>query len=131
MKTDLRTPDNLAVYDLDPQAAELWAIAGPDGLIESEIDTDNLPTGCRWITDEEWEALQSQGDETMTATCKICGTVLQLASHNDGRGKHYGSKKTRLRDKGIRHLQSTHDVEGPFRRADDFDIDDYFTFTGS
>jgi hypothetical protein len=56
-KTDLRTTDNLVVYDLDPQASELWVVAGPDGVDPATIDPDALPAGCRWVDDEEWEEL--------------------------------------------------------------------------
>jgi hypothetical protein len=58
-KTNLRTADGLTVYDLDPQAADLWAVAGPDGLDPATIDTDNLPDGCRWVDNGEWEWLNA------------------------------------------------------------------------
>ena len=53
----MRTSDGLMIYDLKPHASELWAVAGPDGWQGrlGEIDTDNLPEGFRWVTDEEWE----------------------------------------------------------------------------
>lgn len=56
--TEYRTRDGLAVYDLDPQASELWAVAGPDGLDPAAIDADNLPAGCRWVSDDEWDQIQ-------------------------------------------------------------------------
>jgi hypothetical protein len=59
--TDLRTSDGMRIYDLDPLAGELWAVAGPDGLDPAAIDPDHLPAGCRWVTDEEWEAAQGTG----------------------------------------------------------------------
>ena len=56
-KTKYRTvSDNLAIYDLDPQASELWVVAGPDGFV-GEIDPGDLPDGFRWVTGEEWEVL--------------------------------------------------------------------------
>ena len=57
MKTNKHTQDGVAVYDLDPRGPELWVIAGPEGLDESTIDTDNLPNGCRWVTEDEWSEL--------------------------------------------------------------------------
>lgn len=53
----MRTADGLQIYDLKPHASELWAIAGPDGWQGKlgQIDTDHLPEGFRWVTDEEWE----------------------------------------------------------------------------
>jgi hypothetical protein len=59
MKTRYHTKDGLAVYDLDPLAAELWVIAGPDDLDEVAIDTDDIPEGCRWVDSNEWAAIQS------------------------------------------------------------------------
>lgn len=56
LATNLTTADGLRIYDLEPQAAELTAIAGPEGLDCSAIDMDALPAGCRWVTDEEWSA---------------------------------------------------------------------------
>lgn len=57
IRTSLKTVDGLTIYDLDPLASDLWAIAGPDGYI-GEIDTDNLPEGFRWVTEQEWASLQ-------------------------------------------------------------------------
>jgi len=42
IKTNKKTSDGLTVYDLDPQASESWAVAGPDGIDPSTIDTDDL-----------------------------------------------------------------------------------------
>jgi hypothetical protein len=53
----LTTKDGLTVYDLDPQASELVAVAGPAGFSKSDLDPDNLPEGFRWVTAEEWEGL--------------------------------------------------------------------------
>ena len=55
-KTKYKTADGLTVYDIDPNAAELWAVAGPDGFV-GEIDPDDLPEGFRWVDGLEWEAL--------------------------------------------------------------------------
>jgi len=54
----MRTADGLMIYDLKPHASELWAIAGPDGWQGrlGEIDTDHLPEGFRWVSDDEWES---------------------------------------------------------------------------
>lgn len=56
-KTNMTTKDGLTVYDLDPQASELWAVAGPAGVDPKTIDPDGLPDGFRWVTDEEWSEL--------------------------------------------------------------------------
>jgi hypothetical protein len=53
------TKDGLRVYDLDPQAGELWAVAGPAGYKVSDIDPDKLPKGFRWVTNEEWSELEN------------------------------------------------------------------------
>ena len=58
--TNLTTRDGLRVYDLDVQASELWAVAGPAGYDVESIDTDSLPDGFRWVTDDEWVALQNK-----------------------------------------------------------------------
>ncbi len=51
------TSDGLRVYDLDPRASELWAVAGPDGYDPTTIDPDDLPEGFRWVEEEEWSDL--------------------------------------------------------------------------
>lgn len=53
------TKDGLAIYDLDPNAPELWVVAGPAGCDVKAINTDNLPDGFRWVESDEWESLQS------------------------------------------------------------------------
>ena len=58
-----RTNDGARIYDLDPQAAELWAVAGPDDLAIEAIDTDDLPQGVRWVTDEEWQQAMARGPQ--------------------------------------------------------------------
>lgn len=55
IETKLVTEDGLRIYDLDPQAADLWAVAGPSGVDPKTIDPDNLPTGFRWVNVREWE----------------------------------------------------------------------------
>lgn len=37
IKTDMKTKDNLYVYDLFPQASQFWAVAGPDGFDPQSI----------------------------------------------------------------------------------------------
>lgn len=74
-KTDLRTADGLVVYDLDPQASELWTVAGPDNVDPATIDIDDLPAGFRVVTEYEWESLQDddeQDDEPPMPTIMIC-----------------------------------------------------------
>jgi hypothetical protein len=61
-KSTLTTKDGLTVYDLDPQASELWAVAGPAGFSKSDLDPDNLPDGFRWVTAEEWQELVKDVD---------------------------------------------------------------------
>jgi hypothetical protein len=68
IKTNKKTSDGLTVYDLDPQASELWAVAGPDGIDPSTIDTDDLPEGFRWVESEEWESLDDAAKPTKTIT---------------------------------------------------------------
>ena len=51
-----RTADGLVIYNLDPSAGKVFAIAGPAGIDPRFIDAHNLPDCCRWITDDEWEA---------------------------------------------------------------------------
>lgn len=100
IKTKYRTTaDNLAIYDLSPQAADLWVVAGPDGHT-GEIDTDSLPEGFRWVTGEEWEALQDSIKEMLTVfTYEFMGRIpkhgsevaqtvcnaLQLSGSKDGK----------------------------------------------
>jgi hypothetical protein len=54
-----KTKDGLTIYDLDPNASELWVVAGPSGYDEKAIDPDNLPEGFRWVDSDEWEDLQN------------------------------------------------------------------------
>ena len=55
--TDMCLPGtNLTIYDLEPRAASLVAVASDSLLDPRRIDPDNLPAGCRWVSDEEWEA---------------------------------------------------------------------------
>jgi hypothetical protein len=58
--TSKLTHDGLTIYDLAPQASELWVVAGPIGYSVDEIDADDLPNGFRWVTAEEWESLQKE-----------------------------------------------------------------------
>jgi len=56
-KTEYTTRDGLRVYDLSPLTSELWTVAGPDGVDSTTIDPDALPSGFRWIDDQEWSVL--------------------------------------------------------------------------
>ena len=56
------TKDGLTIYDLDPEASELWVVAGPAGYEASAIDADDLPEGFRWVTAEEWSQLVLKDD---------------------------------------------------------------------
>ena len=60
--TNLTTRDGLRVYDLDTQASELWAVAGPAGYNVNAIDAKFLPDGFRWVSDAEWAALNGDRD---------------------------------------------------------------------
>lgn len=53
----LITQDGLTVYDLNPLGAELYAVAGPDGFDMSKIDQNELPSGFRWVTCEEYSEI--------------------------------------------------------------------------
>lgn len=53
------TKDGLTIYDLDPNASELWVVAGPAGYDVSTINADCLPEGFRWVDDSEWAELQN------------------------------------------------------------------------
>lgn len=53
--TNKTTADGLTIYDLDPQASELWAVAGPAGVDPATLDPDALPDGFRWVDSIEWE----------------------------------------------------------------------------
>ncbi len=61
INTQHKTIDGLYVYDLNPQAPHLLAVAGPSGY-DRLIDQDKLPEGFRWVSDTEWESLVA-GDE--------------------------------------------------------------------
>ncbi len=54
-ETDLLTAEGLTIYDLDSEASELWAVAGPRGVTPASIDPDALPSGFHWVTQDEWE----------------------------------------------------------------------------
>lgn len=79
MKTNLRTADGLAVYDLDPLASDLWVVAGPDGHI-GPIDPDDLPENFRWVTEQEWESLQDAVNESPRV--EVC-TCVEWVREND------------------------------------------------
>ena len=54
--TNRKTAAGETIYDLDPLAGDLWAVAGPAGVDPTTIDPDCLPEGFRWIDEGEWEA---------------------------------------------------------------------------
>jgi hypothetical protein len=64
----MKTKDGLTVYDLDPQASELWAVAGPEGYRISDIDPENLPDGFRWVSENEWQELQEGTEKQVNRT---------------------------------------------------------------
>lgn len=65
-KTNLITDDGLCVYDLDVQAVELWAVAGPSGFDIELIDPDHLPDGFRWVENDEWERLNEEYQDNLS-----------------------------------------------------------------
>lgn len=73
IKTDKKTSDGLTVYDMDPQASELWAVAGPDGIDPVMIDHECLPDGFRWVTADEWESLED--DAVQMPSLEVCSNV--------------------------------------------------------
>lgn len=84
IKTGLITADGLCVYDLDPQASELWTVAGPDGVDPTTIDIDDLPAGFRVVTEYEWESLQDdddQEDDPPMPTIMICNCDEWVRDH--------------------------------------------------
>lgn len=45
-------------YDLSPKSSELWVLEGPmdeEYLLHADMDTDELPEGFHWVTDDQWE----------------------------------------------------------------------------
>ncbi|MFN7611238.1 MAG: hypothetical protein ACK5QX_09950, partial [bacterium] len=57
-QTNKFTKDGLEIYDLDPQASELWAVAGPASHDPKTINPDNLPENFRWV--DAWEFNEPQ-----------------------------------------------------------------------
>jgi hypothetical protein len=85
--TDYTTTDGLRVYDLDPQAGDLWAVAGPDGHDPREIDVDDLPQGWRWVDEDEWSSLvctEGQRNEYEIHGYSVRMTTRQAAAWNAG-----------------------------------------------
>ena len=74
IKTKYTTADGLAVYDLAPELADLCAVAGPDGHT-GPIDPDDLPQGFRWVTADEWEALDKAWEELTVFTYEFMGRI--------------------------------------------------------
>lgn len=78
-KTDLKTTDGDVIYDLDPDSAELWAVAGPDGHDARKIDPDDLPPGFRWVSESEYErAEQVQRDQVKHLRRKFLARIKAL-----------------------------------------------------
>lgn len=74
IKTKYTTADGLAVYDLAPELADLCAVAGPDGHT-GQIDPDDLPEGFRWVTADEWEALDKASEGLTVFTYEFMGRI--------------------------------------------------------
>ena len=77
VKTDQKTADGLTIYNVIPEDTQLWLIAGPDVDAESiEIDdVDNLPSGFRWLSEDETERFANGNYSNRV------GRVSQLAKH--------------------------------------------------
>lgn len=72
--TELRTADGLTIYDLEPQAAVLVAVAGPAGHDPRTIDDDDLPEGFRWVGPGEWaDACERLDDAAFIAQLEARG----------------------------------------------------------
>ncbi len=55
--TDLRIPGtDLTIYDLEPQAPMLMAVASERLLDPRELHVEDLPDDVRWVTNAEWKA---------------------------------------------------------------------------
>ena len=79
VRTDWVTANGERVYDLEPLAwdygtdglcyGDLWAIAGPDGLDPTMVDSDHLPAGYHWVESEEWaESIQDRYDQVWSGS---------------------------------------------------------------
>ena len=76
--TNLTTADGFRIYDLDVNAADLVAVAGPEGWDPETIDPDDLPDGFRWIDEEEWsDAMQRSAD---IIDLKLVANALEFAN---------------------------------------------------
>ena len=83
-KTNFTTLDGLIVYDLSPQASDLWAVAGPDGVDPETIDFESLPSGFRWVDSEEWEKLnESQSSKEIRIAYSIAAEDARGGSPSD------------------------------------------------
>jgi hypothetical protein len=74
-RTSHVTAHGEAVYDLDPQASELWVVAGPAGIDPASIDPDDLPDGCRWVNGDEWEQMVGEDNDGGPTEADLRGEV--------------------------------------------------------
>lgn len=66
--TDMCVPGTLmTIYHLDPHAESIVAVASESLLDPQRIDPDNLPVGCRWVSDDEWVAASRLRDASIVA----------------------------------------------------------------
>ena len=64
--TPYATHNGLRIYDLDPKAGELYAVAGPDGFDPASIDPEALPDGFIWISEDMWaQAVEASVEATL------------------------------------------------------------------
>lgn len=103
------TRDGLRVYDLAPQAAENWIVAGPDGVDPETIDAECLPAGFRWVHDVEWSTLQQpappQPDEWLVdmyldVAAVECGYEIH-EGRSDGPVDQYGNCGSNVQPRGV------------------------------
>lgn len=116
-QTGLCTAEGLVVYDLAPQAAELWAVAGPDGFA-GEIDPDNLPEGFRWVDGWEWETLH---EADYSEVCIDCGSEhIEEGTCVDCQTKDFAGVHEEIHEESRRFAFAT-DSESGFIDAATFD----------
>lgn len=114
----LITKDGLTVYDLDPQASELWAVAGPAGYDIKSIDPDNLPPGFRWVDNDEWADLQSEIDYSTVADHVYEYKFATDSEHGSIMARDFAEAKMQL-DKMLQ------DCDGGFGWVEDHDGERY------
>jgi hypothetical protein len=81
--TNKKTQDGLTIYDLDPRASELWAVAGPAGIDPATIDSDKLPDGFRWVDDAE--LADSDTDGEINEDSEAYNTGFEASKQGEGR----------------------------------------------